>query len=143
MAGLFGGALLAITFLGLPLLAIVVLSGRVWGAAWRWLSRAVLGRPLAAPAPRRRQPGVFGFVRSPGALSMRPAGRGLAFTVVAFPITACRYYACAIIWGLSLATATSPVIWWLGNPTNTDRHGHCSTTRWCNSASSTSIPGRR
>jgi signal transduction histidine kinase len=118
--GLFGGALLAVTFLGLPLLALVVLSGRIWGRAWRWLARVVLGKPVPGPGPRRGQPGLFGFVRS--GLSDTAGWRGLAFVVIVFPIAAIGAYGCAIFWAVSLATAASPLVWWLGHPTNRD-HG--------------------
>lgn len=120
VGGAFGGALLAVTFLGLPVLALIVLSGRVWGRAWRWLALRVLGRPIAAPAPFRRQHGLFGFVRS--ALADTTGWRGLAFTVIAFPIAVLGAYGSVALWCGSVATAASPLIWWLGHPTNTD-HG--------------------
>jgi len=119
-AGAFGGGLLSITLIGLPVLTVVVLSGRLWGRAWRWLARVVLGAPQPGPAPWRRQPGVFGFIRS--GLSDVAGWRGLAFTVIAFPVIAIGAYASVIIWGLSIGVAASPFIWWLGHPTNVD-HG--------------------
>jgi signal transduction histidine kinase len=79
-----------------------------------------LGTSVAGPGSWRRQQGLIGFVRS--GLSDTAGWRGLGFVVLAFPVVLVGAYGCAILWAVSLAAAASPLLWWLGHPTNLD-HG--------------------
>ncbi len=112
---------LVVTFIGLPLMACVVYSGRWWGRLFRSLSRTLLHSPVAAPPALVRPPGVFGWIGS--GLRDRAGWRGLAYVFVSFPVIVVGAYAAVLAWGISLGTLAYPLLWSVLHPTVRDSHG--------------------
>lgn len=83
VVGLTAG--LAVTVVGLFVPGYVVVGGRAWGAMYRGMARGMLGTEVPAPLPFRHG---RGFWRSLGGVLGDAAGwRGLAFLVLAFPLS--------------------------------------------------------
>jgi signal transduction histidine kinase len=112
---------LVITFIGLPLLAAVIYSGRIWGVVFRWLSKIFLRSPVAAPPPLARRPGVLGWLVS--CFRDRAGWRGLAYVVASFPIMIAASYAAVVAWATCFTIATYAAWWAVFDPTTTDSHG--------------------
>jgi signal transduction histidine kinase len=112
---------LVITFIGLPLLAAVIYSGRIWGAVFRWLSKIFLRSPVAAPPRLVRRPGVLGWLVS--CLRDRAGWRGLAYIMASFPIMIVTSYAAVVAWATCFVTATYAAWWAIFDPKTTDVHG--------------------
>ncbi|MCU7728836.1 sensor domain-containing protein [Actinoplanes sp. KI2] len=82
--GAYAGGLLALTVVGLPVLAAEVRAARFAGRWHRGLLRALLGVRIEPPAPMAASPGVLGWV---GAGLADTAGwRGVAYLLVRFPL---------------------------------------------------------
>jgi signal transduction histidine kinase len=103
------GILLAITFIGLPLLAVTGLGARRLGSVQRRLARAVLGERVPPPLPFAPQPGLFGWLAS--ALRDRASWRARAYLIVKLPLAVFTVYVAAICWVGGLFWLTYP-IWW-------------------------------
>jgi len=101
--------LLAITFIGLPLLAATGLAARRLGAVQRWLARLMLGQQVAPPPPFAAQPGLFGWLGS--ALRDPASWRARAYLLVKLPLAVFTVYVAAVCWGVGLFWLTYP-IWW-------------------------------
>ena len=83
-ATLGGGAILAVTFIGVVIIAGGLRGIRGIGAWHRALARNLLGERIADPEPFVSRPGFFGWLQS--ALRDRAAWRALAYVVVKIPI---------------------------------------------------------
>jgi len=114
IAGLFTGALLAITLLGVPVVAGTVIAARHLGAVHRRLQRVLLHHEIAAPPPRRARPGLVGWVG--GGLTDLAGWRAIAYIVVSFPFKVIGTYVMLMVWGLGLGLATHPLWWRIGDP---------------------------
>jgi signal transduction histidine kinase len=112
---------LLITFIGLPLLAAVIYSGRIWGAVFRWFSKTFLRSPVAAPPPLARRRGVLGWLVS--CFRDRAGWRGLAYIVASFPIMIAASYAAIVAWAVCFTAATYAAWWAIFDPQTTDTHG--------------------
>jgi signal transduction histidine kinase len=112
---------LVITFIGLPLLAAVIYSGRIWGAVFRWLSKIFLRSPVPAPPRLARRRGVLGWLSS--CFRDRAGWRGLAYIVASFPIMIAGSYAAIVAWATCFTAATYAAWWAIFDPTTTDSHG--------------------
>jgi hypothetical protein len=112
---------LVITFIGLPLLAAVIYSGRIWGVVFRWLSKIFLRSPVAAPPRFVRRPGVLGWLTL--CFRDRAGWRGLAYVVASFPIIIIASYAAIVAWATTFTAATYIAWWAIFDPTTTDSHG--------------------
>ena len=121
LVGLVCGLGLALTFLGLPLLALTVYAARGSGAAWRWLCRGLLRTAVSPPPKQQRRPGVLGFISS--GLTNRAGWRAIGYATVKFPLALVGTYAVIIIWGFALGALTSPLVWAIGHPTEIDDNG--------------------
>jgi signal transduction histidine kinase len=105
---------LAITFIGIPLLALTVVVARGWGAAYRGLGRNLLGIDVATPVVRRGRTGVFRRVLEPN------GWRALLFLVLNFPIAIFDFTVAVFFWAYGLGGLTYP-IWWRYLPKQHDR----------------------
>jgi signal transduction histidine kinase len=103
------GLALAVTFIGLPLLAVGGVAARRLGSAHRSLAHTLLGEHVAAPQPLVPGPGFFGWLQS--ALRDGPSWRARAYLVVKFPLAVVTFYVALILWAGGLVWLTYP-IWW-------------------------------
>ena len=127
---LAAGAFLAITFVGLPLIGLTVLTGRRFGAMHRALGRKMVGARVDDPAPFERRPGVLGWLSA--ALSDATGWRALAYLVIKFPLAVAGAFGAALFWVEALLTLLYPVWWAALDPTNKDSHGriHHAGMQW-------------
>lgn len=112
LVGFALGAGLAVTALGVPLLAAVVPGARGIGRARRWLARALLGERITAPAPLRPGPGLFAWLRA----GLRdPVGwRAIGYVLLNLPIALLGLWVVMITWAWGLIALTYPVQHLLG-----------------------------
>lgn len=115
------GAGLAITFVGLPIVALTVLGGRWWGRLHRALGGAMVGAAVAEPAPFRPRPGAFGRLGS--ALSDATGWRALAYLILKFPLSVVGAFGACLLWADAVLLLFYPVWWSVFDPTNKDSHG--------------------
>jgi len=115
------GTVLSLTVVGVPLLAVLILSGRVWSVVYRALCRTLLDTPIPAPTPFARGRGVFGFLGA--AFTDRTAWRAMAFVLVETVLGIALGYPLLAAIAMTVFTAISPIPWALFNPTNVDSHG--------------------
>ncbi len=114
-------AVLAVTFLGVPVLAVAVVGARGWGTVYRWLSAVMLRAPVPAPAPFRARSSATGWLRA--ALSDRTGWRTCGFLGLKLPLTFLGAYGAVLLWVESWFLVISPLLWWLTGATNVDAHG--------------------
>ncbi|WP_454196359.1 sensor histidine kinase [Nocardia sp. Marseille-Q1738] len=119
--GFGGGLYLAITIIGLPVLALVLLGGRVWGRIYRALAKDLLGVTVPPPPPFAPAPGVFGFLK--GAFTDRVSWRAALFLLAQAVLGVAVGYLVLVTVAMTMFTAISPVPWALVHPTNVDENG--------------------
>ncbi len=119
--GFGGGLYLAITIVGLPVLALVLLGGRVWGRVYRALGKDLLGVAVTPPAPFAPAPGLIGFLRS--AFTDRVSWRVAAFLLAQAVLGVAVGYLVLVAVAMTMFTAVSPLPWALIHPTNVDDNG--------------------
>ncbi|WP_330233485.1 sensor domain-containing protein [Nocardia sp. NBC_00508] len=119
--GLGGGLYLAITIIGLPVLALVLLGGRVWGRIYRALAKDLLGVTVAPPLPFAPAPGLIGFIK--GALTDRVSWRAVLFLLAQAVLGVAVGYLVLVTAAMTMFTAISPIPWALVHPTNVDENG--------------------
>ncbi|NEW30199.1 sensor histidine kinase [Nocardia cyriacigeorgica] len=115
------GVFVALTIIGIPVLALVILGGRLWGHVYRALVRDLLGTPLDPPPPFAPASGLFGFLKA--AFTDMPSWRALAFVVVQSIVGMVGGYFLLIATAMIGFTAISPLPWYLFTPTNIDENG--------------------
>ncbi len=120
-ASAYLGALFAITVVGLPLVGLAVLGGRVFGTVQRALVTGLLGHDVPAPLPFHARPGLLGFVRS--SLTDGPGWRALAYLVLKVPVVVVGGYLVGIWLASATVLATYPGWWALFEPENVDPMG--------------------
>ncbi|OQS13607.1 histidine kinase [Nocardia donostiensis] len=111
----------AATIIGIPLVALVVLGGRVWGQVHRALVRSLLDTELAAPPLFRPERGLLGFTK--GAFTDLASWRALAFLLVQAVLGVVISYFVLVVAAMTVFTAISPIPWVLLHPTNIDADG--------------------
>jgi signal transduction histidine kinase len=112
-AGLASG-LLMVTLVGIPLLALVVLSGRAWNRLYRSLAR-LTGEEIDAPPPFVRPPGRLQSVAA--ALTDAVGWRSLGFLALHAVLMTPIGYVVIVGVAVSAILVTSPVVWLaLGEP---------------------------
>lgn len=121
VAGLAFGVFSAITFVGLPLIGLTVVTSRVFARLHRRLARKLVGARVDEPAPFERRPGLFGWLSA--ALTDTTGWRALAYLLLKFPLALAGAFGAALLWVQSLLAFSYPVWWKIGDPTNTDSHG--------------------
>ncbi|MEV6319763.1 sensor domain-containing protein [Nocardia sp. NPDC051787] len=119
--GFGGGLYLAITIIGLPVLALVLLGGRVWGRVYRALAKDLLGVTVTPPPQFAPAPGVFGFLK--GAFTDRVSWRSALFLLAQAVLGVAVGYLVLVTMAMTMFTAISPIPWALVHPTNVDEHG--------------------
>ncbi|MEU8901567.1 sensor domain-containing protein [Nocardia sp. NPDC048505] len=119
--GFGGGLLAAVTIVGIPLLALLLLGGRLWAWVYRALCRTLLDTPVEPPPPFVRQPGLTGFLKS--AFTDRPSWRTLLFLVLQFPLGVVLGYLAMVLAAMIAFLAVSPIIWGVLRPVNVDEYG--------------------
>ncbi|OBI56948.1 histidine kinase [Mycolicibacterium fortuitum] len=107
VTGLTSGLLL-VTLIGIPLLALVVLSGRRWNALYRSLARLV-GVRIDPPAPFTRQAGWPHTVAA--ALTDGVGWRSLGFLLLQSVVMTPLGYGVVLGVAMSAVLVVSPVIW--------------------------------
>ena len=117
-AGLFG---VIVLLLGVPLLAGVLLGGRIWGSVYRAVGSALLHLELPAPPPFRPRPGFLGWLRS--AFTDRTSWRALVFLVAELVLGVFVGYWVLLAVAMTVFVAISPIPWALFHPTNVDEMG--------------------
>jgi signal transduction histidine kinase len=106
-AGLASG-LLIVTLVGIPLLALVVMSGRAWNRLYRALAR-MTGAVIDAPPPFVRPKGRLQTVAA--ALTDAVGWRSLGFVALAAVLMTPIGYIVIVSVGASAALVASPVLW--------------------------------
>jgi signal transduction histidine kinase len=109
VAGLAIGALLAVTMLGIAVLAATVSGARQLGAVHRALAAALLGEHVDPPPPRKRQPRLVAEVGS--RLANFAGWRAIAYTVASFPLKIVGGYGVAVGLAVGGVTLSYPVAW--------------------------------
>lgn len=102
---------LAITFVGIPMLAVVL-----WGCRWAAHGYRVLARDLldlSVPTPRPRPPRVGILGRLGGALSDPVNWRSWLYLIVRFPLGVTSFIVAVAAWGYAIAFLTYPAWFWL------------------------------
>jgi signal transduction histidine kinase len=125
-AVLYPGALLAVTLVGLPLLAAALRGARRLGGLHRDLARRLLGVEVATPAPLRPEPGsgflggFLGWVWS----GLRDAAgwRAVLYLLVKLPVALVTFLVAAAFWLYGVFFVGYPVLR-LVLPPERDRHG--------------------
>jgi signal transduction histidine kinase len=108
------GAGLAITLVGLPLLAIAIASGRVIAIVERARVRALLDVTL--PAWPAMPPTTSTWQRIVRRFGDTAGWKGLAYGVVMLPWGIVTFTAAVTLWSLALSMAAFPLFgWWLPN----------------------------
>ena len=115
------GAFLTVTLIGIPLLAGTILLARELGHLHRGLANGLLGTNV--PAPRRAvpKPGLFGWLKT--SLLEVSGWRGIAYLVLATPVTVVGLYGLLLAWGVSIGMLVYPVLWQVFEPTQTAPDG--------------------
>lgn len=117
----YTGALLVVTVVGLPLVGVAVLGGRLFGRAQRWMAWNILGDAIPAPSPFRGKPGFFAFIGS--MLTDSVGWRALAYQLLKAPFVVIGGYVVGTWIVLGGICATYPLWWAALEPTNVDPEG--------------------
>ncbi|GAB2522203.1 sensor histidine kinase [Nocardia heshunensis] len=118
----FGGSLyVSLLVIGVPVLAAVILGGRVWGRIYRVLGVVLLDTPLPEPPPFTFGPGPIGWLRS--AFTDRTSWRALLFLLCQFVLGVVVGYFVLIVVLVTGFVAISPIPWALLHPQNVDGQG--------------------
>ncbi|TVT42097.1 sensor histidine kinase [Amycolatopsis rhizosphaerae] len=110
-AGLTLGTALSPLFLGLPLLAGVLMGARRLGAAHRRLARSLLGLRIAEPAAPRLEPGLWSWVKT--RLGDRIAWRTQAYLLLRLPLAALGLAVGGTMLLYGLSALSFPLTWFL------------------------------
>ncbi|MGW4326508.1 sensor histidine kinase [Nocardia sp. NPDC004573] len=119
--GFGGGLYIAVTVIGLPILALVLLGGRVWGRIYRALAKDLLGVAVAPPPSFAPAPGLIGYLKS--AFTDRASWRAVVFLLAQAVLGVAVGYLVLIVVAMTVFTALSPIPWALVRPTNVDASG--------------------
>ena len=98
---------LAVTAIGVPLLALTLVAARRLGELHRRLARRLLGEQIASPAA---PPSVRGlYARIQARLADVPAWRAMAFVALQPPVVLVQFYVVLVTWGWGLVGLTYPI----------------------------------
>jgi signal transduction histidine kinase len=115
------GAVLTVTLIGLPVIALLIMGARWWGGLHKGLARAMLGVEVAPLREFRPRAGLLGRLGS--CLGNAEGWRAILFIVVGFPLATIRLAAAAMFWSNGVVCLTYPLLVVLFDPRNTDAHG--------------------
>jgi signal transduction histidine kinase len=105
---------LAVTFIGLPLLALNGRVARAFGNVDRRLARRLLGLEVPDPRPFRSGRGLFGWLQA--ALRDPVSWRARAYLVVKLPLALIGFHLALAFYGLGLFWLSYPLWWQLSGP---------------------------
>jgi signal transduction histidine kinase len=106
---------------GLPLIGVLVLGGRLLGRAQRWMAATLLDEEVPAPSPFRGSEGFLPFVVS---TLIDPVGwKALAYQLLKAPFVVVGGYVLMSWTAMAAAFATYPGWWALLDPQNIDAQG--------------------
>ena len=108
------GVVLAITFVGLAVLALSIRSARGIGGWTRALARSMLGEQIGEPEPFVSRPGFLGWLQS--AVRDRVGWRSIAYLAIKVPWTLLGFYVAFSLWWDALACFAHAVL----SPNNTN-----------------------
>ncbi|GAB3966510.1 sensor histidine kinase [Actinoallomurus acanthiterrae] len=123
VAMLYAGTLLAVTLVGLPLVATGLRGARVLGGLHRLAVTRLLGADIPSPEPTPRSPGVLGWIRA--GLTDSTGWRALLYLVLRLPAGLVAFVAAAVLpvgalWlivfpvlALTLSLHERPNSWWV------------------------------
>jgi signal transduction histidine kinase len=121
LASLLLGVGLAVTAVGIPLLALSLYGARRLGGLHRGLAHRFLGEYVEQPAPPLPAPGFYGRVQS--LLSDVPGWRAMTYLMLQIPAALLQVYVIAFTWGWGLVALTYPIQYALGWNDVTTRDG--------------------
>lgn len=116
---LLGGAL-AVTFVGLPLLALGGLAARRLAAVHRRLAFRLLGEQVPAPPPFEAGPGFFGWLQA--ALRDDASWRARAYLLLKLPLAVVTCYLTILVWLVGVVWSTYPISWQVSGPGRSDHN---------------------
>lgn len=119
--GIAGGAYISIFILGIPVLATVILGGRVWGHIYRWLTEHLLDTPVPTPPAFAPRPGFLGWLRS--AFTDRTSWRALLFLISQGILGVVGGYVVLMAGMVCAFIVVSPVFWAIDDPVQVDEYG--------------------
>jgi signal transduction histidine kinase len=107
---LYAGVLLAITVIGLPLVALALRGAGRLGGVHRWLARHLLGTRVAAPTAPRPEPGTgfLGWVWA--GLRWTPGWRAGLFLIAQFPAALLGFVVAVVFWVYGASFVAYPVL---------------------------------
>jgi len=106
------GLLLAITFIGLAVIALSVRGARGIGRIQRQIAGKLLDEQIASPDPFVSRPGFLGWLQS--ALRDRTGWRAMAYVVIKVPLAAFGIYVAFSVWWDALVCLVYP-LWGRGS----------------------------
>jgi signal transduction histidine kinase len=104
------GVGLAITVIGIPLLALSVMSGRWIGAVERGRVRLLLGDDLPEPLPFDPPAGLWPRIRA--GLGDRAGWKGLAYGLIMLPWGIVTFTVTVVVWSVAVGLTTLPLFDW-------------------------------
>jgi signal transduction histidine kinase len=109
-AMVYVGGLLALTIVGLPLVALLLWGARALGSLHRRLVQRLLGVPIAAPPPvgAAGRPGPLGWVRNH--LADATAWRSVLYMLVRLPVAVVSFVAVVATWAYGPFLLALPVL---------------------------------
>jgi signal transduction histidine kinase len=120
-AVVFSSVTLAITFVGLPLLAVGLHGARVLGALHRWLARTLPAVAVDSPLPFSPRPGFLGWFRS--TLSDATGWRAALYLLAQFPLSMVAFLFSVALWLTGAWLISYPAWWGSAAFTTTDVRG--------------------
>lgn len=112
------GVVLAVTFVGLPLLALSGAGALRIGQVHRRLVQRLLGETIPAPVRAERGSGLFGRLQM--ALTDPATWRARAYLVLKLPLAVVSFYALFIGWFEGIVGVIYPLIWASSGPGETN-----------------------
>jgi signal transduction histidine kinase len=122
MVTLAGSAVLLITFVGLPLLAITGLASRWIGSRLRVFANRLVNARIQAPQPFHPKPGLLGWIGS--CLTDGTAWRARLYLLLKLPLGIASLVAVVAFWTYGIG-GLSYAIWQPFLPCNTTADGKC------------------
>lgn len=113
---------LAVTFIGLPLLALTGIVSRWLGEQWRRMANAMVGWGIRQPPRFDVNPGLFGWISA--GLKDVVAWRSRAYMVLKFPLGIVSFVVATVFYSVSLGAITY-WIWGRYLPCAPDSIGEC------------------
>jgi signal transduction histidine kinase len=106
---LYGGTLVSLTVVGLPIVVLLLTGARALSRLHRPLARALLGVSAAEPARPARDLGIIGWVRS--GLRDVTAWRSAAFLLLRLPVLVLAAAVVLVCWFQGALALIAPVLW--------------------------------